>query len=102
MFEDRALTRTAETFLADHLEGQKRAERLERVLREVLQRVAPEEEVHLLVFDMGKGECLVALRHLRNVAQVRLWRELVDEVLVNPDAAIQHVLGRILAGALGT
>jgi hypothetical protein len=102
MFEDYALTRTAETFLAKQREGQERAERLEGVLREVLQRVAPAEKVSLLVFDMGKGECLVALRHLRNVVQVRLWRELVDEVLVNPDAAMHHVLGRILSGALGT
>ena len=101
MFEDRALTRTAEVFLAAHLEGQERAERLEGVLRQVLQRVAPAEAVHVLVFDMGNGECLAALRHLRNVVQVRLWRELVDEILVNPDVAIQHVLGRILTGALG-
>jgi hypothetical protein len=36
------------------------------------------------------------------VVQVRLWRELVDEVLVDPDAAMQHVLGRILTGALGS
>lgn len=102
MAEEYALTRTAETFLAEQLEGQKRAEQLERILRDVLQRVAPTEEVHLLVFDMGKGECLVALRQLRNVVQVRLWRELVDEVLENPDAAIQHVLERILSGALET
>lgn len=102
MFENAALTKTAETFLAEHREGQKRAERLEGVLREVLQRVAAAEEVSLLVFDMGKGECLVALRHLRDVVHVRLWREIVDEVLVNPDAATQHVLGRILSGALGT
>jgi hypothetical protein len=102
MFEDHALTRTAESFLAEHLEGQKRAERVEGVLRGVLARVAPTDDVQLLVFDMGKGECLVALRHLRNVVQVRLWRELVDEVLVDPDAAMQHVLGRILTGALGS
>lgn len=100
MFEDRGLARRAETFLTEQLEGRQRAQRLEGVLREVLPRVASPEEVNLLVFDMGKGECLVALRHLRNVAHVRLWRELVDEVLVNPDAAVQHVLGRILSGAL--
>jgi hypothetical protein len=100
MAEEYVLTRTAETFLAEQMEGQKRAERLEGVLRDVLERVAPTEEVHLLVFDMGNGECLVALRHLRSVVQVRLWREIVDEVLANPDAAIQHVLERILSGAL--
>jgi hypothetical protein len=49
---------------------------------------------------MGKGECLVALRHLQNLVQIRFWRELVDEVLADPDAAIQHVLGRIVLGAL--
>lgn len=31
MAEEYALTRTAETFLAEQLEGQKRAEQLERV-----------------------------------------------------------------------
>ena len=104
MAEEYVLTRTAETFLAEQLEGQKRAERLEQVLRQVVHRVVPPGEVNFLVFDMGRGECLVALRHLHNLVQIRFWRELVDEVLESLDAAIQHqhVLERILLGALET
>lgn len=100
MAEEYVLTRTAETFLAEQLEGQKRAERLERILRQVLERATPNRDVSLLVLDMGKGECLVALRHLHNLIQIRFWRELVDEVLEDPSAPIQHVLERILVGAL--
>lgn len=100
MAEEYVLTRTAETFLAEQLEGQKRAERLERILRQVLERATPNRDVSLLVLDMGKGECLVALRHLHNLIQIRFWRELVDEVLEDPSSPIQHVLERILVGAL--
>ncbi len=100
MAEEYVLTRTAETFLAEQLEGQRRAERLERILRQVLERVVPKRDVSLLVLDMGKGECLVALRHLHNLIQIRFWRELVDEALEDPSAPIQHVLERILVGAL--
>ncbi|MFQ5847719.1 MAG: hypothetical protein ACE5IQ_08665 [Candidatus Methylomirabilales bacterium] len=100
MPEEYVLTRTAESFLAEQLAGRKRAERLEGILRRVIHRVVPRGEVSLLVLDMGKGECLVALRHLHNLIQIRFWRELVDEVLADPDAAIQHVLERILLGAL--
>lgn len=100
MAEEYVLTRTAETFLAEQLEGQKRAERLERILRQVLERATPNRDVSLLVLDMGEGECLVALRHLHNLIQIRFWRELVDEVLEDPSSPIQHVLERILVGAL--
>jgi hypothetical protein len=100
MAEEYLLMGTADSFLAEQLEGRKRADRLEGVLRLVLRRVAPAREVSLLVLDMGKGECLVALRHLHNLIQIRFWRDLVDEILADPDSAIQHVLERILQGAL--
>lgn len=99
MAEEHVLTRSAETFLTEQLEGRRRAERLEGVLRHVLHRVAP-AGADLLVLDVGKGECLVALRYPHNLIQIRFWQELVDEILADPDAAIQHVLGRILVGAL--
>ncbi len=100
MAEEYVLTRTADAFLAEKLEGQRRAERLEDVLRQVLVRVAPTKDVSLLVLDMEKGECLVALRHLHNLIQIRFWRELVDEVVADADPGIHHVLERILLGAL--
>jgi hypothetical protein len=100
MADARGMTLTGEVSPAGEWEGQRRADRLEGVLRQALQRVVPAREVSLLVLDMGKGECLVALRHLHNLVQIRFWRELVDEVLADPDAAIQHVLGRIVLGAL--
>jgi hypothetical protein len=100
MAEEEILTRTQETFQAELWEGQRRANRLEGVLRQALHRVFPAGQVSVLVLDLGRGECLVALRHLQNLVQIRLWRELVDEVLVDPDTAIQHVLGRIVLGAL--
>ncbi|MFQ5881902.1 MAG: hypothetical protein ACE5I9_05455 [Candidatus Methylomirabilales bacterium] len=98
--EGHGLTETAETFQAELWEGRRRAERLEGVLRQVLHRVPSLGEVYLFVLDAGKGECLVALRHLHNLVQVRLWRELVDEILGDPDPGIQQVLERILLGAL--
>jgi hypothetical protein len=99
MGEEHVLTSTAEAFLAEQLEGRRRAERLEGVLRRVLHRMAP-SGVDLLVLDVGKGECLVALRHAHNLIQMRFWQGLVDEILTDPDAAMQHVLERILVGAL--
>ena len=101
MAEECLLTRSAETLLAEQLAGRKRADRLEGVLWPVLHRVAHPGEVYLLVLDMGKGECLVALRHRRNLVQVRLWRELVDEVLAGQDAGVEQRLERVIAGALG-
>lgn len=100
MAEEYLLTRTVEAFLTEQFEGRRRAERLEEVLRQVLHRVAHPSEVKLLVLDMGKGECLVALRDRHNLTQLRFWRELVDGVLAGPDAGVEHVLERILAGAL--
>jgi hypothetical protein len=97
--EEHGLTSTAEAFLTEQLEGRRRAERLEGVLRRVLHRMAP-PGMDLLVLDVGKGECLVALRHAHNLIQIRFWQGLVDEILTDPDAAIQHVLERILVGAL--
>jgi hypothetical protein len=97
--EERVLTSTAEALLAEQFEGRRRAERLEGVLRRVLHRMVP-GGVDLLVLDVGKGECLVALRHAHNLIQIRFWQRLVDEILSDPDAAIQHVLERILVGAL--
>ena len=99
MGEEHLLTSTAEAFLTEQLEGRRRAERLEGVLRRVLHRMSP-AGVDLLVLDVGKGECLVALRHAHNLIQIRFWQGLVDEILTDPDAAIQHVLERILVGAL--
>ncbi|MFQ5962402.1 MAG: hypothetical protein ACE5MG_13505 [Candidatus Methylomirabilales bacterium] len=101
MAEGYLLTRTAEAFLTEQLEERRRAERLEEVIRQVLHRMVHPEEVKLLVLDMGKGECLVALRHTRDLVQLRFWRELVDEVLAGPDSGIEQVLERIVAGALG-
>lgn len=98
--EEYLLARTAEAFLAEQLEGRKRADRLEEVLWRALHRVTYPGEVNLLVLDMGKGECLVALRHRRNLVQVRFWRELVDELLADQDAGVGQVLDRILAEAL--
>jgi len=97
--EEHVLTNTAEAFLTEQLEGRRRAERLEGVLRRVLHRMAP-PGADLLVLDVGKGDCLVALRHAHNLIQIRFWQGLVDEILTDPDAAIQHVLERILVGAL--
>jgi len=97
--EEHVVTSTAEAFLTEQLEGRRRAERLEGVLRRVLHRMAP-PGADLLVLDVGKGDCLVALRHAHNLIQIRFWQELVDEILTDPDAAIQHVLERILVGAL--
>ena len=97
--EEYLLMRTAEAFLTERLEGRKRADRLEEVLWQAFHRVTYPGEVNLLVLDMGKGECLVALRHRRNLVQVRFWRELVDEVLAE-DAGVDQVLERILAEAL--
>jgi hypothetical protein len=97
--EEHVLTSTAEAFLTEQLEGRRRAERLEGVLRRVLHRMAP-PGADLLVLDVGKGDCLVALRHAHNLIQIRFWQGLVDEILTDPDAAIQHVLERILVGAL--
>lgn len=99
MGEEHLLTTTPEAFLAEQREGLRRAERLEGVLRRVLHRMVP-TGVNLLVLDVGKGECLVALRHAHNLVQIRFWQGLVDEILSDPDAAIQHVLERILVGAL--
>ena len=98
--EEHMLTSTAESFLTEQLEGRRRAERLEGVLRGVLHRRMSPAGVDLLVLDVGKGECLVALRHAHNLIQIRFWQGLVDEILTDPDAAIQHVLERILVGAL--
>jgi hypothetical protein len=100
MAEDYLLTRTAEVDLTEQLEGRRRAERLEEILWQVLHRVAQPGEVNLLVLDMGKGECLVALRQQQNLIQVRFWRDLVDGVLAGPDAGVKQVLERVLAGAL--
>jgi hypothetical protein len=75
MAEDYLLTRTAEVDLTEQLEGRRRAERLEEILWQVLHRVAQPGEVNLLVLDMGKGECLVALRQQHNLIQVRFWRD---------------------------
>jgi hypothetical protein len=97
--EEHVATSTAEAFLTEQLEGRRRAERLEGVLRRVLHRMAP-PGADLLVLDVGKGDCLVALRHAHNLIQIRFWQGLVDEILTDPDAAIQHVLERILVGAL--
>jgi hypothetical protein len=97
--EENVLTSTAEALLAEQMEGRRRAERLEGVLRRVLHRMVP-GGMDLLVLDVGRGECLVALRHAHNLVQIRFWQELVDEILTDPDAAIQHVLERILVGAL--
>ena len=101
MAEGYLLTSTVEAFLTEQLEGRRRAERLEEVLRHVLHRIVRPGEVNLLVLDVGKGECLVALRHSRSLVQLRFWRELVDEVLARSDAGVEYVLERILAGALG-
>jgi len=98
--EDYLLTRTAEVDLTEQLEGRRRAERLEEILWQVLHRVAQPGEVNLLVLDMGKGECLVALRQQHNLIQVRFWRDLVDKVLAGPDAGVKQVLERVLAGVL--
>jgi len=98
--EEHVVTSTAEAFLTEQLEGRRRAERLEGVLRRVLHRRMSPAGVDLLVLDVGKGECLVALRHAHNLIQIRFWQGLVDEILTDPDAAIQHVLERILVGAL--
>jgi hypothetical protein len=100
MSEEYLLTRSAEAFLTEQLEGRKRADRLEEVLWQVLHRVAQPGEVNLLVLGLGEGECLVALRHGHNLVQVRFWRELVDEVLAGQDAGVEQVLERILAEAL--
>lgn len=100
MAEEYLLTRTAEAFLTEQLEGRRRAERLEEILRQVLHRVAQPGEVNLLVLDLGKGECLVALRHHHSLIQVRFWRDLVDGVLAGPDAGVKEVLERVFAGAL--
>jgi len=101
MAEESFLARNPEALLAEQLEGRKRADRVERVLWPVLHRVVHPGEVNLLVLDMGKGECLVALRHRRNLVQVRLWQELVDEVLAGRDVDVERLLERVITGALG-
>lgn len=101
MAEECLVTRSAETLLAEQLAGRKRADRLEGVLWPVLHRLTRPGEVNCLVLDLAKGECLVALRYRRNLVQVRLWQELVDEVLAGRDAGVEQLLEQVIAGALG-